>query len=496
MQPELPPSNGAPRGGALPPVEPPSAKFILQLFLVPGILVAVIVGFIWIFFGWIGGGPSTPEEFLSGLKSHSELKRWKTAQELAQVLPRKKELRGNVPFALDIAELLESGMKNPAPKPAEGDSNKEAPDLLEFLPAAVGTFHVPVGLPLLQKLVEDNLDKIEELPKDPKDAQKTVRVNGEGLRLRNAVVAIGILGARMREYDELSPADKARIHEVLQREADAQRREGVSPNSSHWAQLALAYLTNRDRRKGAISLSDASELAARAIAVFPVLPNVPAMGVAAAVAGLEPHRVPVDTFQVIDTLAKAAASKDELTRKFAIVALANWDEPRSDAVLAALRGIDGVTIFENDDHARALAEIRYNAVLALARRASPLTDWDLVLETLDLEHLRSPGMVYEKNPGGADILVTKALRDLAEWKRVDPEGLHKQPRIKEAVDQLAAGKTPAIAIEARKLLGEQVAPTSLASRLSRETVLIIGVGVSVLLLLALAVIARWRRRPA
>ena len=33
-----------------PPVEPPSAKFIVQLFVVPGLIVAVIVG-AWLLFG-------------------------------------------------------------------------------------------------------------------------------------------------------------------------------------------------------------------------------------------------------------------------------------------------------------------------------------------------------------------------------------------------------------------------------------------------------------
>ena len=34
----------------LPPVEPPSAKFIVQLFVVPGLIVAAIVG-AWLLFG-------------------------------------------------------------------------------------------------------------------------------------------------------------------------------------------------------------------------------------------------------------------------------------------------------------------------------------------------------------------------------------------------------------------------------------------------------------
>ena len=36
---------------SLPPVEPPSAAFLVQLFLVPGIIVAIIVC-VWLAFHW------------------------------------------------------------------------------------------------------------------------------------------------------------------------------------------------------------------------------------------------------------------------------------------------------------------------------------------------------------------------------------------------------------------------------------------------------------
>ena len=69
-------ANGAPQpADELPPVEPPSAGFILQLFLIPGILVALVVGFIWVFFGWLGSGPQTPEEFLQGFRSGKDRSR-------------------------------------------------------------------------------------------------------------------------------------------------------------------------------------------------------------------------------------------------------------------------------------------------------------------------------------------------------------------------------------------------------------------------------------
>jgi hypothetical protein len=44
-----PPRDGLSPDDALPPVEPPSAGFIIQLFVVPGIIVVVVV-MIWVMF--------------------------------------------------------------------------------------------------------------------------------------------------------------------------------------------------------------------------------------------------------------------------------------------------------------------------------------------------------------------------------------------------------------------------------------------------------------
>src|SRR5436305_13548687 len=43
-----------PRGGgaSLPPVTPPTATFILQLFLIPLLIVSIVV-VLWLLFGWI-----------------------------------------------------------------------------------------------------------------------------------------------------------------------------------------------------------------------------------------------------------------------------------------------------------------------------------------------------------------------------------------------------------------------------------------------------------
>ena len=49
--------------GELPPVEPPSPRFIAQLFLIPALIVGGIVGLV-LFFGWVGSGT---RDWLDGL---------------------------------------------------------------------------------------------------------------------------------------------------------------------------------------------------------------------------------------------------------------------------------------------------------------------------------------------------------------------------------------------------------------------------------------------
>src|SRR5713226_1832645 len=94
----------------LPPVAPPSGKFLVQLFLVPGLIVAVAMAVVW-GFGWLVGGSYSAEEFLKDLRNPNMELRWRRASELAQILPREKSLASNPKFALDLAELLRESLR-------------------------------------------------------------------------------------------------------------------------------------------------------------------------------------------------------------------------------------------------------------------------------------------------------------------------------------------------------------------------------------------------
>ena len=61
----------------LPPVVPPSGRFIAQLFLVPGLIVAGAV-IVLLGFSWLAGGPRTADAFLRDLDSPNTDIRWRT----------------------------------------------------------------------------------------------------------------------------------------------------------------------------------------------------------------------------------------------------------------------------------------------------------------------------------------------------------------------------------------------------------------------------------
>jgi hypothetical protein len=80
-------------------VAPPSGKFILQLFLVPGLIVAGLIG-AWLVSRWLFGDPHSPAKFLKGLDDDNPEVRWRAAADLSQVLPRDETLATDSAFAL------------------------------------------------------------------------------------------------------------------------------------------------------------------------------------------------------------------------------------------------------------------------------------------------------------------------------------------------------------------------------------------------------------
>jgi len=123
----------------LPPVEPPGAGFILQLFIVPGIIVMVIV-MVWFTFSWLARGTDNPRLLIKKLSVPSEA-RYQAAHELASVLGSKRfaAFKQDREAAADLARILAVQLK-------EGGDGEREVNLRVFICRALGDFHTDVGL--------------------------------------------------------------------------------------------------------------------------------------------------------------------------------------------------------------------------------------------------------------------------------------------------------------------------------------------------------------
>src|SRR5262245_46690655 len=245
------PSGGAATPG-LPPVTPPSGRFIAQLFLVPGLIVLVAV-LIVLAANYLLIGGYTPEYFLNRLDSDNADIRWRGANDLAQHIKRtdSKLLKADTKFALDLAERLRTALaeltqleqamaKKVAELPAvsrdakssersasEQDAawRKLAPqrNFVEYLASALGDFYSPVGVPLLCEIIER-----EDAPD----------IKGNTMRRRRAIWALSNLGANLQTIDkQLTAEQRAKIMDDLKQEM-----AGSKEWRAAWAATGLYHL--------------------------------------------------------------------------------------------------------------------------------------------------------------------------------------------------------------------------------------------------------------
>jgi HEAT repeat protein len=154
----LPPATG---DDLLPPVEPPSAGFIIQLFVVPAVIVMIVVG-VWIVVSWLVHRTTVrPEDLIQGLEG-SSVARWQRASELADLLRNERfaKFRANGKAAAQLAAILdreidaaESGQR----------MDEQSVTLRFFLCRALGEFRVDEGTDVLLKAAATNRDPRETI---------------------------------------------------------------------------------------------------------------------------------------------------------------------------------------------------------------------------------------------------------------------------------------------------------------------------------------------
>jgi HEAT repeat protein len=184
---------------ALPPVEPPSAGFILQLFVVPGVIVVIIV-IVLLMFNWLAQKGNDPRAYIDQLQRNNAV-RWQAAVNLANALREPhssagQELKGDRVTAQKLADILDTEI-------ATGSMDEKLVTLRIFLCRTLGEFHVPEGLPVLMKAANEHKEKHPE-------------VRGAALE------AIALLAENIRKANPEHPLSNPNLEIALIEAADPQ----------------------------------------------------------------------------------------------------------------------------------------------------------------------------------------------------------------------------------------------------------------------------------
>jgi len=143
----------------LPPVEPPSAGMIVQLFIVPAVIVAIVVG-VYSLFGQLASQELDWRQLVTDVKSENPHVRWRGALGLAQMLDadsqrgeKSQDLDSNPEIAAALADLYVDRIRG-------GSPSEEVIKQVEFLSKAMGRMDVQDTIfPAFLKGVEEQRDR-------------------------------------------------------------------------------------------------------------------------------------------------------------------------------------------------------------------------------------------------------------------------------------------------------------------------------------------------
>jgi hypothetical protein len=429
-------SRPSPEPPGLPPVAPPTGKFLIQLFLVPGLIVALVV-LLLLGIYWLINGPRSPESYLKKLDDSNPDIRWRAAADLAQVLPRDPGLASDAGFALQLADRLEKSRAAHAPaekawaekapaatkQEAEVEKKRLEPErtYILYLASSLGHFKVPAGVFVLKEMAT------QEGGMEPRDLARQRRL---------AAWHLANLGESVTTFDRLSPLQQA----VILQQLDAAAEQGSRPE---WARACGEYLRRRQEGKP------------DALGVDKVL-----------------IRCSEDDNPFLREVAAFAmnfwtgTAKEEEAMEEALVRL-SYDDGRGEEKLNDLLEEEaaeeaGVTTQElaRKNDTRTLVKkkgykVQATATIALARHGSTRTRIDLLEEMLDPDQLRRVFLTQNKQTGEEkpdEAVVTQtvlnALKAVARLHQRRPElqlkGCHA------AVTKLLDSENAAIQKEAKE----------------------------------------------
>ncbi len=111
----------------LPPVEPPSAGFVVQLFVIPAAVVVVVI-IVWLLFGKLAGGERDATEYVRQLRSQNA--NWRLAFELASLIQHDGKIGSDPVLLGELSDLLSHDLDQP-------DAD---PKLMQYLALTLGAF--------------------------------------------------------------------------------------------------------------------------------------------------------------------------------------------------------------------------------------------------------------------------------------------------------------------------------------------------------------------
>ena len=155
----LPAENSSP-DQTLPQVEPPTAGFIIQLFVIPATIVTIIA-VVYLLFSWLAHLGTSPLKLAQDLERGGDHS-WQTAFNLARELqnPINQNLRKNAVLADRLADLLQRSINDSYPTgadPLDQNKRKNTIQLRVFLCRALGEFEVASVIPsLVQAATTEN----------------------------------------------------------------------------------------------------------------------------------------------------------------------------------------------------------------------------------------------------------------------------------------------------------------------------------------------------
>lgn len=143
----------------LPPVQPPSAGFILQLFVVPGLIVLAVVA-VWGLFGRMAATEQDWRSLVVELQHSNPNRKWRGAHGLAQVLQADQKLGAEGERLAQSSELAGTLSKVLRDELQRGGTSDDDLKSQAFLARTLGLFEVLDDvLPALEESIDARYDR-------------------------------------------------------------------------------------------------------------------------------------------------------------------------------------------------------------------------------------------------------------------------------------------------------------------------------------------------